>query len=1069
MPDSLAALGPDPGAALLEDEGENGDGGEKGRKKSSSDADHPAGMRNLGATCYVAAVLQCLYALRPFRAGVYAVAPGDAALVARGGAVGALQALFARLQAGGRRFVDPNELVKVLQLDADVQQDGHEFMKLLLGLLERALGASQDGGARALVPNLFHGLHAYRTQCLSCGRPSDRSRRAVEMAELELNVQGFETLEDSLHDWCAKEKLDGDNAFYCENCASKQPATRGAELYAAPAALCVQLKRFVFDLQTLSRKKVTSAISFPLELDLADWITPVPGDMNEGDARRATVACEEAKALAAVAIGGGAAAAATAAAPGAKNAIDGQGQPPPAKRRKGSPSPWLYDLHAVLIHKGGGTSSGHYVAKVRRADAGSGWWQFDDEGVLHLGDTLYSGDAVNKSSKGKASKAAQAMAAMGRVSSSQGYMLMYVRRGANAGAEPAPPPVVAELVRTEMQRLAAERSQHADKVAAARCVIEARRAEVRRVLALARLPLGAGAEVPFRWVSAAWLKSWADAAEPPGVIDNAPLLCEHGRVPPVACPRMKRVTVVGWEALKQAAGGGGPELSLSNRCEVCMAAASVTASAAVARGSDACAAAKELMRIADGKGSGGGAGSHVVDLTGDNDGEADGGSEEKSFLVSKRWAKAWAKRAAASVRGGGNLGGAAAAPAKACAGLLCEHGLRAPNGPPAVAVPAALWRQLKVLLATEDAVGAADAPSVPAKGGEAANSGGGAAGQADVCCIVCDVPADTRQCPDCATAAACAEALAESAAAAASADRQVAPSAAQGRPPSVGGADNLTVALLPGEWVTRWREFLNKAAGRRAAPEDRPPPFDYSHLLCEHGGLLVQPPALVCRQKVYAIEKPKPGASLVAVPEAEGRALAARYPSEARQKSCDLVTAAAGIVMDSSAGDGVGVGCMKLLPSPAVCEACAQRARDEDVARRADFESEKLSFRMISKAAFDRSQEAPTAADRAAMRRRSRKTATLVVSSGVTLRELALAIMADQGHNPRDQVLLCDGVELLGPQRTLRECRVTPESELEVIYTEDHRDEDVADLIDGDGGGGSARRPEGFAGTALAG
>lgn len=41
-----------------------------------------------------------------------------------------------------------------------------------------------------------------------------------------------------------------------------------------------------------------------------------------------------------------------------------------------------------------------------------------------------------------------------------------------------------------------------------------------------------GASEDARWVDAAWLGQWADGAEASPPIDNAPLLCEHGKLDP---------------------------------------------------------------------------------------------------------------------------------------------------------------------------------------------------------------------------------------------------------------------------------------------------------------------------------------------------------------------------------------------------------------------------------------------------------------------------------------------------------------------------------------------------------
>lgn len=44
----------------------------------------------------------------------------------------------------------------------------------------------------------------------------------------------------------------------------------------------------------------------------------------------------------------------------------------------------VYDLSAILVHKGSMANSGHYVAHIKD-DRTSEWWQFDDEQVTSLG------------------------------------------------------------------------------------------------------------------------------------------------------------------------------------------------------------------------------------------------------------------------------------------------------------------------------------------------------------------------------------------------------------------------------------------------------------------------------------------------------------------------------------------------------------------------------------------------------------------------------------------------------------------------------------------------------------
>lgn len=48
-----------------------------------------------------------------------------------------------------------------------------------------------------------------------------------------------------------------------------------------------------------------------------------------------------------------------------------------------SQTPIIYELSASLLHKGGDTNSGHYVARIKCDSLGGSWYNFDDEGA-HL-------------------------------------------------------------------------------------------------------------------------------------------------------------------------------------------------------------------------------------------------------------------------------------------------------------------------------------------------------------------------------------------------------------------------------------------------------------------------------------------------------------------------------------------------------------------------------------------------------------------------------------------------------------------------------------------------------------
>jgi hypothetical protein len=97
------------------------------------------------------------------------------------------------MQHGRADPVDPAPLAAALQLDHAVQQDGQEFMKLFLTLLEARF--ARQPALRGAIQGLFRGSAGYETVCQACERPSESSTRADNFYELDVPVKGFKTLE----------------------------------------------------------------------------------------------------------------------------------------------------------------------------------------------------------------------------------------------------------------------------------------------------------------------------------------------------------------------------------------------------------------------------------------------------------------------------------------------------------------------------------------------------------------------------------------------------------------------------------------------------------------------------------------------------------------------------------------------------------------------------------------------------------------------------------------------------------------------------------------------------------
>ena len=345
--DLLVEIGDDP--ATYERRVRHKDGGE-------APSVNPAGLRNLGATCYANSVLQCLFHILELRRNLLTISLEGARAPARNGAipdelliVDGIHKLFAELQLSPIAVVNPEHfLTQVLQLNKDVQQDCQEFWTLLHCSLDAALQKLEDKTYHNLMKSNFVGQTSHKTVCKKCKQPSKSSKNLHDFQVLELEVKDTSTgtgkrsavasLETSFETYLTEEMLEGDNKYFCEYCNSRQNAARRTEINNLPNHLILQLKRFRFDMKTFERKKIKANYSFPLSVDMAPFLAKEKSD---------------------------------------------KGRKSSGSKRDES----IYDVEAIILHKGKSAAQGHYISLVKREEDQQ-WWQFDDQTVTCVGPDL---------------------------------------------------------------------------------------------------------------------------------------------------------------------------------------------------------------------------------------------------------------------------------------------------------------------------------------------------------------------------------------------------------------------------------------------------------------------------------------------------------------------------------------------------------------------------------------------------------------------------------------------------------------------------------------------------------
>ncbi|CAH0493394.1 unnamed protein product [Peronospora farinosa] len=317
------------------------------------------GFANLGNTCYLNSVLQCLtytpcFAQLLLDKEVFASFNGGALPSSSnntsfkyGKKVGGKNGFrgnendggFCSVRAMSRLLhsVHGNNTVRVLQPKELVmnvrhlskgfrigrQEDSHEFFRLLLDSMQRSClrkahikSESDSAASTTFVHRVFGGKLKSLLKCAKCGYISERFDDFLDLS-LEIS-NGVKSIKGALRHFTAIEKLDDRNAWKCSSCGKPSRAEKGLTIAEGPNVLVIQLKRFDHMFGKIKRH-----IEFPRVLDIAPGMSKT---------------CED--------------------------------------RRRGRTK---YELYAVLVHAGFSTDCGHYYAFVKGSS--SQWYEMNDDSV----------------------------------------------------------------------------------------------------------------------------------------------------------------------------------------------------------------------------------------------------------------------------------------------------------------------------------------------------------------------------------------------------------------------------------------------------------------------------------------------------------------------------------------------------------------------------------------------------------------------------------------------------------------------------------------------------------------
>ncbi|NXI44598.1 UBP50 hydrolase, partial [Galbula dea] len=320
------------------------------------------GLRNLGNTCYMNAVLQCLCSVPPFvdyfLSGKYKAATDKE----NGEYAAAFRRLMSAMCLGKSGcVVSPEIFHSVLEMKhpsfrKGTQQDAQEFLICLLNELHEALknvraqlcphlndnavfkkrrvtnarGSKASVGETSIVTQLFEGQLSYAITCLECKTTIDRPE-SFTVLSLPIPSMSACSLQDCLQCFFQEDTLTSNNQIHCSSCKTKRDGVVNGTITKAPQIMIFHLKRFEWE--DKHRRKLSTNIHYPLSsLDLSPYCSPH--------------LCRDAE----------------------------------------------YSLCAVVIHHGF-LDDGHYMAFCKRS-ATDNWYSFDDAQISEIPKSLVQADTA---------------------------------------------------------------------------------------------------------------------------------------------------------------------------------------------------------------------------------------------------------------------------------------------------------------------------------------------------------------------------------------------------------------------------------------------------------------------------------------------------------------------------------------------------------------------------------------------------------------------------------------------------------------------------------------------------
>ena len=241
-----------------------------------------AGLKNLGATCYMNSMIQQLYMIPAFRYLLLCINDGvdedfktveDEKSVYHNKKIDdnllhQFQNTMGFLELTERPYYNSVGLCFSMKdydgnpTNCSLQQDSHEFVNLLFDRLEDMIKPTPQ---KYLIRDNFSAKQCTHMTCSNC---SFVKQKIEDYYILSLPVKNFSKLEDSLNAYIDGEVI---SDFRCDNCDKKVDINKRCSFIDMPNILMIHLQKIVFNFDTLMNEKIADRFEFPTMINMENY------------------------------------------------------------------------------------------------------------------------------------------------------------------------------------------------------------------------------------------------------------------------------------------------------------------------------------------------------------------------------------------------------------------------------------------------------------------------------------------------------------------------------------------------------------------------------------------------------------------------------------------------------------------------------------------------------------------------------------------------------------------------------------------------------------------------------